>query len=302
MNKKDKNIKVSIGIPAYNEEENIKNLLLSLLDQKEDGFKLDSIFITNDQSKDNTVAEIKSIKDKRVVLLDNKIRLGQAESQNKILEYFKADVIVFLNADIKITDDKFIKKIIQPILEDENVAIVSPDTIPLEAKTFFESVINYSVKYKNSIAKSWNSGNNLYLCHGAARAMSKQFVKEFKWNHIVSEDAYSYLYAINKGYNFKFLPDAKVYYRSPNNFTDHKKQSTRFFNTINEFEECFPVDLIKKEYALPKSLVISKSISYLIKNPILFMSYIIVLFRVKISPKNAISNKWEPSTSSKNLN
>ena len=50
-----KKLTVTIGIPAYNEEANVRNLLVSLLAQKETNFKLQEIIVVSDGSTDKTV-------------------------------------------------------------------------------------------------------------------------------------------------------------------------------------------------------------------------------------------------------
>ena len=49
MKKKD-NLIISVGIPAYNEEQSINHLVKSLLTQIEDGFELKEIIILSDES------------------------------------------------------------------------------------------------------------------------------------------------------------------------------------------------------------------------------------------------------------
>ena len=76
-------VSVTIGIPAYNEEANIGHLLKSLIKQKEEDFKIDKIIVSSDGSTDRTIEIVKSFKDSRIKLLDNKKRRGQASRQNQ---------------------------------------------------------------------------------------------------------------------------------------------------------------------------------------------------------------------------
>lgn len=59
-----KKLTVTIGIPAYKEEKNIVRFLKSVLMQKEDGFKLNEIWVHSDRSVDRTVKLAKSLKSK----------------------------------------------------------------------------------------------------------------------------------------------------------------------------------------------------------------------------------------------
>ena len=51
MNKK---LTVSVGIPAYDEEANIKSLLEAILQQRQENFILKSIIVVSDGSTDRT--------------------------------------------------------------------------------------------------------------------------------------------------------------------------------------------------------------------------------------------------------
>src|SRR5690242_10839999 len=95
-----KKLSVSVGIPAYNEEANIKALLLSILSQKGNNFTLKEIIVVSDCSNDNTVAEVKNVKSKKIILIQNRKRSGAAIGQNKIVDFFSGEVLVIFNADV----------------------------------------------------------------------------------------------------------------------------------------------------------------------------------------------------------
>ena len=75
---------VTIGVPAFNEGQNMRFLLRSLLKQTETNFIVQKIIIVSDASTDNTNEIISNTKDSRVQLIVNKVREGQINSQNKI--------------------------------------------------------------------------------------------------------------------------------------------------------------------------------------------------------------------------
>src|SRR6185503_4888530 len=199
-NNMDKKIKVSVGIPAYNEEANIKNLVKAILVQKQEVFELLEIIIIFDGSKDNTVQEVNSIQDNRINMIDSKERKGQAMRQNEILDLFSGDILVLLNADILPANERFLENFIVPFEQNEKVGIVGCKGVPLPAKTFFEKIVNFSVAMKQEMAEQWDSGQNIYMCHGHSRAFSRGFAKEFRWPLAFAEDAYSYLACLKDGF------------------------------------------------------------------------------------------------------
>lgn len=91
---------VTIGIPAYDEEANIKNLLKSLLVQKGQNFILERIIVISDGSSDNTIAEAGKVKNNLIELINHKKNLGKIRIQNEILKKSKSDILIILDADV----------------------------------------------------------------------------------------------------------------------------------------------------------------------------------------------------------
>lgn len=298
-----KKVSISIGIPAYNEEANIKKLLLSILSQNSKNFTLKEIIVISDYSTDNTEREVKSVKDQRIKLINNKKRVGLAGGQNKIIKLFKGEILVLLNADVLPANNSFLDNLIKPFYENTNVALVGPKITPLKANTFFETIINNSVEFKDSMAEKWRKGNNLYLCRGAGRAFNREFAKKIYWKDSLSEDAYSYLLCIKNEYKFVYERYAKLYYKSPDNFGDHKKQSARFVSGPEVMSKYFSKELVKREYTIPKNIIIQSMLEYFWKNPFLFSFYLLTLLIIRISSRKGDFAKsiWKPSVSSKTL-
>ncbi|HVZ12069.1 MAG TPA: glycosyltransferase family 2 protein [Patescibacteria group bacterium] len=299
----NKKYKVSIGIPAYNEEANIKKLLLSLLSQKEDNFKLYEIIIISDGSTDRTVDEVRSVKSRKINLIVSHKRRGQGNAQNSIIKSFRGDVLVMLNADVLPKNKDFISRLLKPF-SDENVVLVGPKLTPIKGRTFTENVLNYSVQFKDLIAESWKSGNNLFLCRGGGRAFSRDFAKTIHWKDSLSEDAYSYLLCKNKGYKFHYQKSAEILFKSPDNFADHMKQSGRFVYGPKIMSKYFDESFVMEEYSIPSFHIIKFALEFFVKNPVYFSSYVLISLAVRLNPFNRVfaKNTWHTAHSSKNLN
>ena len=292
---------VSIGIPAYNEEANIKKLLTSLLQQKQGSFVLEKIIVVSDGSSDNTVTEANSINDPRVIVVDSKERKGQAARQNEILEMFEGDILVLLNADM-LPRDLYLENMVEPFSKIENLGLVSNRVVPLDAVTFIEKVINFSIRLKFRMLEGWRGGDNIYMCRGASRAFSKELASELRFGETVAEDAFSYLFNKSKGYKFFYSKEAIVNYRSPQTLTDHKKQSVRFMNTRGDLQRFFPQIEVSKEYDFPKYLLFREVFLGLIYHPILMISYLLIQVYIFLTGRNIkVSTVWETSATSKNL-
>ena len=294
--------KVSVGIPAYNEEANIKKLLLSLIEQKTPNFGLIEIIVVSDQSTDNTDQDVKSIKDKRITLIRNRKRIGQAMGQNKIVERFKSDILVLLNADILPYDKNFIANIIKPFQKDKKIGIVCPKMIPVPSDRPFGKITNFAAQCKWAIFESWNE-TNVMLCSGAARAFRKDLIKQMRWPKTVGEDAFSYFFCITNGYKFKYQTGAKIYYKPSENIKDQRRQTSRFLASKEEMTRFYPKELIEQSYDIPLRLKILYTFKYFLKNPFLMTAYLIYFLFVNLrSQKDKYRSViWDVSTSSKKL-
>ncbi len=297
----EKKLSVSIGIPAYNEEANIKQLLEALLKQKQEDYVLTQIIVANDGSVDKTIAEASSINDARIMILNDNQRQGQYFRQNQIIDHFKGDVLVLLNADMVPKNEFTINSIVR-VFSDPKIGLASGRVEPLPSNNFFEKVINYSVEIKDYIASNLNNGKNILTCRGAYRAFSKEFLTGFRFPKVVNEDAYTYLWCINNGYKYSFVADSVILYRSPDNAEDHKRQSRRFINGQEGLKQYFNPEQVIKEHHVPFLLLLKASVIYFFKNPILFSTYFFNYVKIRLfNKKNTESVVWPIAVSTKKL-
>jgi glycosyltransferase len=96
--------KISIIIPAYNEEESLP-LLYDRLDKvisNLESYEFEMLFI-NDGSKDNTLKIIKELreKDARVSYVDFSRNFGKEVAMIAGLDYAKGDCVIFIDADLQ---------------------------------------------------------------------------------------------------------------------------------------------------------------------------------------------------------
>ena len=87
---------VSVIIPAYNHEKYIGDAINSVLNQT---YKNIELIVEDDLSTDNTVKEIKKIKDKRLKTIFSKKNKGPVRTMNHLLSMCKGDYIAILGSD-----------------------------------------------------------------------------------------------------------------------------------------------------------------------------------------------------------
>lgn len=291
---------VTICIPAYNEEENLKRLIPALLKQKNSTYTLSKILIVSDGSTDNTLNIVKSFNNKRLVLIDGKERKGLAFRQNQLLSQANSDIIVLLNADIVIVDLTYIEKLITPIAKHE-ADMTSSSLMETQPRNFFEKSLYLSMQMKKSIFQKFKNGNNVYTCRGPARAFTKDLYSILRFPSAIGEDAYSYLFTVYHGFRFKAITDIKVYYTLPSNYKDHKRQSARFLYSRSNFVAEFGENFVNNEYKIPLKYIRNAFIHAFITHPISISLYLLILSAIIIRTifDKKPEEQWETSISSK---
>ena len=89
------NPKISVILPAFNEEKYICDAIESVLSQSFDDFEL---IVVNDGSTDNTLNIINSLDDDRIINL-NQPNCGPGAARNKALDIASGDYVMFLDGD-----------------------------------------------------------------------------------------------------------------------------------------------------------------------------------------------------------
>lgn len=301
-NNKKKLLQVTVAIPALNEGINIKNLIMTILQQNQSTYILNEIIIASDLSTDNTVQEVKSIKNKKVKLIVGKERLGQLRRIKQMVDRAKGDVIVLLDADITLTSAQTIAYLVAPFYDSKKIGIVGGNRVPVAGKTFVEKSIQTSIRAYDNIALKLRNGNNPYNCHGQIMALSKDFAKNSIFpDEIFSGDTFLYFQCLANNFEFRFAPLAKAWIYTADNFHDAIIQYSRFLG-IDERSKKLYSNLIDQEYKIP---VLLKS-KYLLKELISDPVHSIAMYIIKLAAKYQIDSRlfrsptWQIAQSTKN--
>lgn len=304
MKNTSKILTVTIGTSAYNEENNIKNMLESVIRQNEETVLIKQIIAISDGSIDKTVEMAKSLNDPRIKVINDRRRLGKISRVNQLFKLFSTDVLVIIDSDMVMKDKNALKNIAEKFLNDKTTALVCGETEPLTARTFLESAINNYIIVRKSLEKEFCFGNTAYGAH-AFLAYSKRFAKSLTIpKGILNDDAYSYFTCVSKGYKRYFASNAIALYRSPGSIKDHLNQSARHLAGGHQLKKYFGSDTIDKGFFVPTTIMIKTVLYQLLRNPIGYIflkmlnSYCYYKSR-KVADK--LDTKWEVITTSKNL-
>ena len=210
---KGENISVEIICPLYNAINFIDGLNKSLLMQ--DDVDIININYILTECNDDT----------EKYLVDNKIKYKKIKKEDfshsltREKEAFnsKASILVFVSQDIVIDDSKWLKKLIQPLINNEADASYSKQLTKFNNIEKYVREFNYTDK---SIIKDKNSINELglktFFFSDAASAIKKDvFVKLNGYDHKnmpTNEDMYFAYKLINNGYKIKYCANSYVYH------------------------------------------------------------------------------------------
>lgn len=148
--------KVSICIPVYNGEKTIKRAILSAAAQTYDNIE---ILVIDNCSEDGTKEVVKSIKDERIVFLQNDSNLGMAGNWNECIKKSTGEYIHFLCADDTIRPDCIRKKV--SVMERfSDVVMVTSATALVDENDDF--IMNRKRYDRNVIIKGYDYGRRSF--------------------------------------------------------------------------------------------------------------------------------------------
>jgi len=224
--------RITIGIPAYNEEGSIKRLIRDLLSQIDSGVV--EIIVNSSGSTDGTAkevleaAKVKGRQSCEVKLIDGKQRLGKAAAMDEILCKSTGDIVVFVDADTKL-GKQCINHLAGPLLKGKDVGVVSGNVLPLcsnKRDTWFSFMSEFQRELHHQLCMRLTNQNKPVKVNGTFFAMRKGVVGRLP-HDVVSDDEYISCHAQNLGYNIAYVSEAKVYTMDPTNIRDYISKRRR---------------------------------------------------------------------------
>lgn len=215
---------ITIGIAAYNCQDNIASLLKSLLAQKKTGLEITRILVYCDQCTDATATKARSVKNPKISVIEGRVRAGFAGAVNDLLGRMRADINLLLNDDIKIAKTDFLEKLTRPFFDNPKVGLVTGNPWPLAPRTFVEkAIISATNVYEKTLTESGNI-HRVFTCDGKVMALSRKFRDNLNVpidrNKFGNVDAYMYFSCIRYGWLYRNVPEARVWFRQPSTLGD----------------------------------------------------------------------------------
>ena len=222
--------KVTVVIPAWNEEDSVESTLKSILASDYPDFEV--VFVDNN-SKDNTYKLAKKFeKDKRVRVFQQR-RQGKACAVNMGISKAKGEIIFTMDADTRV-EPTSMKKMVR-YFKNPRVMSVTPamliDKRPGMKQTILQRVQQIEYYLGVFLRKVFASLNAIYIAPGAFSAYRKTFFDKYGGydeGNIV-EDLEMAMRIQSKGYYTENAPTAAIYTLGPARFKALTTQRIRWY-------------------------------------------------------------------------
>lgn len=269
---------VTVGIPVYNEENNIVHLIKSILQQDDSTYILEKIVVISDNSTDKTNMLVRglTVKYPQVSLIAHTDRKGKCQRLNDLFQSNTSEVLIVFDGDIGLSGKKVLEHIVSRF-DDPEVSLVGVNDKPVPSLNIQNRVINAWFNVWARIRISYKNGVNLYNLHGNALVLRKSFAKTIQYPEgLTADQDYLYLSLVSQKKKFAFAHNAIIYFYTPETIKEFFFQTTRFLTEKKTLYDIFG-NWIKKEYAIPQLHKYKKILESIVADPI-FTSLALVMY------------------------
>jgi len=253
--------RVTVGIPAYNEEQDILHLLQSLEKQNASGFTISEILVSDDSS-DSTpvvVSEFAARSSLSVLLFHHNTRRGAAAAWNEIFKQATGELIVLYDADT-IPHPSCTGKLASGIKE--GVGLCASNSQPVQSSGVAGRA---SVFISNWLRSVRLASLSQYTVMGRALAVDSRVAKKIQIpQDIIAIDLYLQCKVLENGMNVVYNDDAVVYFKPANSLQDLASQVVRASHGHRQIKAYFS----KFKIGLPAQVAIGEAVKNGIKDPL----------------------------------
>ena len=225
--------KVTIIIPAYNEEEGIVQTIESALALDYPKKHLE-IIVIDDGSKDRTFELAKKFASEKnpVIKVFRKPNGGKGSALNKGIQEAKGEIIVSMDADTIVEPQSL--KVLVGSFSNANVAAATPSMGVYKPKTIWQRIQQIEYYMGVFLRKSFSTMNAIHITPGAFSAYRKSFVEKYGGydEKNITEDLEIALRIQSKSLIIENSPEAAVYTHGPATFRGLLIQRRRWYTGL----------------------------------------------------------------------
>lgn len=222
---------ISVLLPAYNEEETLRESIESVLGQDYPSDKIQPIVI-DDGSEDRTAEIAQEFVDRGEATLLQQENQGKGVALNTGLEEASGDIVAVQDADSVIALDAYRKMVGH--FEEDSIAAVIAGIKPLDCETLLQKVqrVEYllGIVYRRLMA----SINTLYVTPGALSMYRRETVEELGGfdEETLTEDLEIAMRLRHQGYDLGMSATAITFTEFPRRFMELMRQRVRWYRGL----------------------------------------------------------------------
>ena len=285
---------ITVGIPSYNERQNVVNLLRAIEEQHTQIFEV----LISDDSSDNTPSLVHNFAQHSLLdiqLFHHDTRRGAAAAWNEILQRAAGDIIVLYDADT-IPHPSCTEQLTSHI--QGNVGICASNSQPVQAAGIAGRASVFISQWLRSVRLARLSQ---YTVMGRALAINSSEAKKIEIpTDIIAIDLYMQCKVLEMGRDVIYDDIAIVYFKPANNIHDLASQVMRAVNGHKQLEEYVSSCGI----GLPRQVAIAHAVKNVAKDPLGALSVtigysLIPYYRSRL--EHIDTAKWDAAASSKTI-
>lgn len=294
---------ISIVITSFNEPENVRKAIQSILDNNlKERYEL--LVVAPDEETEKVTEEFRK-KNKQIVYFKDPGK-GKSFALNLVFKILKGDIWIFTDGDVYVGDNSINE--ILGFFKDESVGCVTGRPVPTNKKDNMLGFWSHLLcdAGAHAVRKELNDKGSFLECSGYLFAFRNDITRNIPLN--VAEDSMIPYLATKKGYKVKYAEKAVVYVKNPTNMEDFIKQKVRTakaHEALSDYAPYFPkVKSLKNEIKKGtfSALAYPKTIKESLWTGILFFTRLYIWTKVKWDEKIAgkrYGDAWERIESTK---
>jgi len=287
--------RITIGIPSYNERQNIVNLLQAIEEQQQT--PIFEVLISDDSSDDtpNLVRNFAQHSRLDIRIFHHDTRRGAAAAWNEILQKAKGDVVVLYDADT-IPHPSCTAQLTSRIRG--NVGICASNSQPVQAVGIAGRASVFISNWLRSVRLARLSQ---YTVMGRGVAINSDDARKIQIpTNMIAIDLYIECKILEMGRDVIYNDKAIVYFRPANDMHDLASQVIRAVNGHYQIKDCVSSFGIR----LPQQVAIVHALKNALKDPLgavsVAIGYLLIpYYRSRL--EHIDTAKWHTAASSKAL-
>ncbi|MFQ5920847.1 MAG: glycosyltransferase [Nitrososphaerales archaeon] len=291
-------MRITVGVPSYNERLSIRNLLKALETQAVGDHEIAEVIVSDDSTDytPDVVGDFARNSKLNVTLIHHNKRRGAAKAWNEIFSNADGDVTVLYDADV--IPEKSTTRIMASSIN-ERTALCAANPRPAGQRGGIAA--RASAFNSSWLRRVRKAALSQYTVMGRALSIRTDVARRITVPDIIAIDLYLQCKVLELGYGVDYRDDAIVWFKPANTMPDFMSQVVRAVRGHEEIRDY----ISKLSIDLPRSTMLKEAMKEAVSDPVgmlaLAASYATFpIYRTKLDEKTGQAT-WHVADSTKGL-